>query len=229
MKGKKKKNNWKKVAVGAAAGLAVVSGAYWKVNTLQGKVGFLAPAYEVKRVIDGDTFETMENRIIRLAYINAPEIDLCGGEEAKEALQKLIYNRPVYLKVIYVNGYKRLVSEVYTKQGFVNEQMSASGNVYYYLRSHGNSESGKVRDAAEKARNNKLEIYGLPCTQSENIENPKCVIKGNVKDKVGTKLYLYPNCSAYNATVVELYRGDQWFCTEQEAVKAGFIKAGGCN
>jgi hypothetical protein len=28
--------------------------------------------------------------------------------------------------------------------------------------------------------------------------------------------------------LIQLHQGDQWFCTEKEAVKAGFVKAGGC-
>lgn len=70
------------------------------------------PSYTVLRVLDGDTFVTTEKQIIRLASTEAPEIDLCGGPEAKRALEKMIMGKPVYLKVIFNDRFHRLVSLV---------------------------------------------------------------------------------------------------------------------
>lgn len=46
---------------------------------------YLKTTYQVLRVIDGDTFETIEHQIIRLSGIDAPELELCGGLEAIKA------------------------------------------------------------------------------------------------------------------------------------------------
>ncbi len=32
----------------------------------------------------------------------------------------------------------------------------------------------------------------------------------------------------YEKTEVQLYMGDQWYCTEKEAIKAGYVKATDC-
>jgi endonuclease YncB( thermonuclease family) len=43
---------------------------------------------EVARVIDGDTFETANQQTVRIYGIEAPEITICGGIEAKKELEK---------------------------------------------------------------------------------------------------------------------------------------------
>ncbi|MHA1401439.1 MAG: sunset domain-containing protein, partial [Candidatus Heimdallarchaeaceae archaeon] len=36
------------------------------------------------------------------------------------------------------------------------------------------------------------------------------------------------SCKFYVASVVEKYRGEEWFCTEAEAKKAGYVKSKSC-
>lgn len=79
---------------------------------------------------------------------------------------------------------------------------------------------------SQQARGRKMGIFLEKCTQLENSENPKCNIKGNVS-RYG-KYYRTNKCSQYNITILQLYLGDQWFCTEKEAQKAGFTKAPDC-
>ena len=50
-------------------------------------------------------------------------------------------------------------------------------------------------------------------------------MKKPLKEK---KIYHYPGCSEYEQTVVELDIGEQWFCSEEEARKAGFTKSEHC-
>jgi endonuclease YncB( thermonuclease family) len=202
--------------------LVSLGGTYYKMK-------MVVPAYGVARVIDGDTFETAEKQLIRLADVDTPETELCGSEEAKKELEKLVLNKPVYLKVIYRDKFMRLISYVYTPQGFVNAKMAETGNAIYRLSGQGNSESVKIKNFAEIATANKSGIFGKKCTQITNMENPKCVIKGNARIGENTKIYSIPGCESYASTLIQLYLGDQWFCTEAEAKKAGFTKAGGCN
>ncbi len=77
-------------------------------------------SYKVERVVDGDTFVTTENQMIRLASINAPELENCAGPEAKKALEKLISSKRIYLKVIYRDS--------------VSAQMVRLGMAYYTQR-----------------------------------------------------------------------------------------------
>lgn len=54
-------------------------------------------------------------------------------------------------------------------------------------------------------------------------------IKGNIDDNIQKKTYYLPTCNNYSQVVIDLSTDDQWFCTEQEALKAGFTKSKTCN
>lgn len=215
------------VSVGLLAGSAILAAAAVN-NTFILRNGdnkpFPVPAYSVMRVIDGDTFETTEKQLIRLASVNSPELEYCGGPEAKRALEKKLLNHPVYLKVLYRDPYYRLISLVYTDDGYINEEMVREGYGSYHLT--GKSAQNSLLAVAQEARTAKRGIHGKPCTQTENISTPSCNIKANVNQD---KIYYIPDCFQYKNTVVELYKGDKWFCTEAEAQKAGFRKAKQCN
>ena len=58
--------------------------------------------------------------------------------------------------------------------------------------------------------------------------SPKCDIKGNISAN-GEKIYHTPNCSLYKETVINEAKGEKWFCSEKEAVVAGWRKALNCN
>jgi micrococcal nuclease len=220
----KKKGNWKRaIAISAVALLA--SGTMWYLTGAHG-IKIPVPSYRAMRVIDGDTFETEERQLIRLTGIDAPEITNCDGKEAKEALEKLILNKNLYVKVIYRDSGMRLISHVYNDKGLVSEQMLKSGMAYNLGNAVVDPAIGK---AADFARKEKLGIYSSKCTQETNPNSKTCVIKGNVR-RQGTeqKVYHFPGCGQYNQTVVELYKGDKWFCTEKEALKDGFVKGSDC-
>ncbi len=50
---------------------------------------------------------------------------------------------------------------------------------------------------------------------------PECPIKGNI-DRAGNRTYLMPHSRAYGWARVDAARGERWFCTIDEAVKAGW-------
>ena len=51
------------------------------------------------------------------------------------------------------------------------------------------------------------------------------VIKGNVDQRPGERLYHVPGSLFYSTTVVEPGRGDRWFCTEAEAQALGWKRS----
>ena len=55
----------------------------------------------------------------------------------------------------------------------------------------------------------------------------QCLIKGNVNSK-GERIYHPPGCRYYNATVIDPNRGERWFCTENEAIAAGWRRTKVC-
>lgn len=210
--------------VSLAAGAAAAALGSWLYIKSPGTKPFLAPAYEAVRVIDGDTFVTQEGQYVRVASTEAPEPDRCGGKEAKEELEKLVLDKPIYLKVVYRDPYQRSVSFVYADGVFVNRAMLEGGRAYYSRSSPGKI-GEELKAATEKAREEHKGIFGTSCTQTVNPKQPKCNIKGNART---AKIYYLPGCGVYDNVEVQLYLGDVWFCSEKEAIKAGFRKPDQC-
>jgi len=53
---------------------------------------------------------------------------------------------------------------------------------------------------------------------------PGCVIKGN-NSSSGERIYHVPGQRYYDKTLINGLQGERWFCTEQEAIAAGWRKA----
>lgn len=56
---------------------------------------------------------------------------------------------------------------------------------------------------------------------------PSCLIKGNVSAR-GERIYHLPGCRYYAATRIDPARGERWFCSEQEALAAGWRRTKVC-
>lgn len=203
--------------------VALTAGSLLWINVGKEKVSF--PATKAVRVIDGDTLETDTGQHVRLASTEAPELEWCGGLEAKKRLEELVLDKPLYLKMVYVDWWKRPVAFVYAGKTLVNEVMIAEG-LSEYRRSSKGEIGAALLEATETARKEKLGIFGPECTQRDNPDNPQCNIKGNIGSK--DKIYYLPTCGVYPNTEVERYKGDEWFCTEAKAIKAGFRKPAQC-
>jgi len=52
-----------------------------------------------------------------------------------------------------------------------------------------------------------------------------CLIKGNVSVDTGERIYHVPGQAFYDETVVNEAYGERWFCTEDEALAAGWRKS----
>lgn len=219
---KNKIGKGKKIIAGTLVTAAIAASAGWWVI---GKNKVPVSSYVATVVVDGDTFVTKEDQIIRLTSINAPEMERCGGKEAQKELEKIISGKPLYMKVVFRDIYNRLVADVFTPEGSVSEKMLASGWVYYYRRTESESD---LKTIGERAREAKIGIYGPKCTQIKNPVNSECAIKANNAIGSRNKQYRFPSCGQYNNTSVQLYMGDEWFCTETEAKKAGYTKGADC-
>lgn len=182
------------------------------------------PSYKATRVIDGDTFETEEKQWIRVSGIDAPEKGLCGSEQSKKALEKIVLGKDLYIKVVYHDS-TRLMGLVYNKDGLVSTQMLKTG--WVELNDRDNLDLPQLGEAGEYARSKKLGLYSSICTQETNPKNKECNIKGNnAQNNIPT--YHYPGCNSYQLTKVELHHNDEWFCTEKDAEKAGYVRAKTC-
>jgi|SRR3989338_4535779 len=65
-----------------------------------------------------------------------------------------------------------------------------------------------------------------PIVSGKAREN--CIIKGNVGFNTKEKIYHLPNCPYYLSTKIDKRYGERWFCTEEEALSAGWRKAYNC-
>jgi hypothetical protein len=52
-----------------------------------------------------------------------------------------------------------------------------------------------------------------------------CVIKGNISQSSGERIYHVPGGGSYEETRISPDFGERWFCTDQEAVANGWRKA----
>jgi hypothetical protein len=59
----------------------------------------------------------------------------------------------------------------------------------------------------------------------ESITKPDCVIKGNISISTQHKLYHVPCMEDYEGTIIDPVKGERWFCSEAEAVAAGWSRA----
>jgi hypothetical protein len=168
------------------------------------------PGVKVIGVIDGDTFILESNKAkIRLRYVDAPELAFCGGQEAKAELEKLVVGKQVRIEEQIPDQYGRGMALVYIGNDCINQKMLASGWARYH---HDNTKRG---------------IYAK-CQSQDVQDDPACFIKGNIDKNSDARTYYLPACAQYKFTIVEKDTGENWFCTEKEAITAGFKKAATC-
>jgi cold shock CspA family protein len=57
------------------------------------------------------------------------------------------------------------------------------------------------------------------------VTKPNCQVKGNISVSSGNKVYHLPGMEDYESTVIDEGAGEKWFCSESEAIAAGWKKA----
>lgn len=179
---------------------------------------------KVVGVIDGDTVVLEGKSRVRLRFIDAPEKGLCGYDEASKVLETLVVGKSVRIEEIIPDQFGRGMALVYVGNTLVNKEMLSSGWVRYHHDV--SSKTDEIKAVSDTAKTKKLGVYGI--CQSTAPENPKCVIKGNIDDNSTRRNYYLPDCAQYKFTIVEKDMGENWFCTEKEAIAAGFTKAKTC-
>lgn len=207
----------KKLVAGAIGAAALSAAIYFKT------------VYLVVSVKDGDTFETSDRVSVRFDTLDAPELTNCGGEQAKKELEKIIVGKKVTLNVATKDSFGRHIASVWSGRTWIDQKLLETGWVAYSSSTQDPKHILQNIDWQNKEK--KIGIYSELCTQYENKDQPKCVIKGNISGEwlhKGEKSYHFPGCIQYGQTRIEKWRGEQWFCTEKEAVAAGYTKSGGC-
>lgn len=229
------------LAVGGYGGYRVVKN-YDKYG-----VDFDKRNHIVEKVLDGDTI-LLENGIrVRLLGVNAPELDDCFGEDAKKYLQQLILGNEVFLEKdqVAMDQYKRLLRYVILKNDnpegdnvFVNNMLVQNGYAQAEYIKPNRRYLQLLQSGEKEAKLKKLGMWGecefnndkinLEQEQASEPKDKKCVIKGNISKKY-TKDYFLPGCPNYKRVIVDVRKGEQWFCSEAEAKKAGWKMSATCH
>lgn len=153
--------------------------------------------------------------------------------------------------------YGRLLRYVYVGDLFINLELVKQGYAYSYTYPPDVKFQNIFVEAQKTARENKLGLWSACAENTEtkptqtnnvstNVAQPvvitsptvkevtqpitqtnksNCLIKGNITTE---KIYHLPGCGSYEKTVIDLSAGERWFCTEAEAVTAGWRKAKNC-
>lgn len=188
----------------------------------------LSPTALVARVIDGDTIELSNGKVVRYIGIDTSEPAKgqtpaqCFASEATALNQKLVEDKRVKVKTDKneIDNFGRTLAYVYLDEIFVNQHLLEQGAGKFQLDTVNTQHSSVLTAAAQRAHQEKTGLW------SQCAPEPKlgCQIKGNL-DRLDKRWYHLPGFRHYEQTIVNFEHGDQWFCTEKEAQETGFERA----
>ncbi|MEN0648975.1 thermonuclease family protein [Caldifermentibacillus hisashii] len=210
-----------------------------QVNRLNGKV---------TNVVDGDTmdiqFENGKEERVRLVLVDTPETKHPTkpvqpfGPEASAFTKEMLTgkNVQVELDVQERDQYGRILAYVYIDGKMFNELLLEKGLARVAVFPPNTRYVDEFYAIQKKAQEAKLGIWSIEdyvtdngyIVQEETGENQSSTntnidcqnpIKGNINSK-GEKIYHVPGGQYYDIT-----KAEELFCTEQEAVNAGYRKS----
>src|SRR3989344_4483216 len=198
----------------------------------------VAPAgesFKIVRVVDGDTVVIEGGQTVRYIGIDTPEtvhpqkMVECFGREAANKNKELVEGKLVQLEkdVSKVDKYGRLLRYVYVDDIFVNELLVKEGFAHASSYPPDVKYQDLLNNTQKEAQSQNKGLWagcgGESATASANQDG--CVIKGNISFSTGEKIYHMPSQEYYDKTAIDESKGERWFCTEEEALKAGWRKS----
>ena len=193
----------------------------------------------VASVIDGDTLEIHGQRI-RLHGIDAPEsgqscergaLEYRCGQQAALALADKIGQATSRCEQRDIDRYQRIVAVCRLGNMDLNAWMVRQGWAIAYRQYSLDYVGGE--NAARTARagiwagrfvepaNWRL---GNRLQSANETTVDACQIKGNI-NRNGKRIYHVPGARDYGPTRIDESKGEQWFCSEDEALKAGWRRS----
>jgi micrococcal nuclease len=203
-------------------------------------------------VADGDTITVAIDGVderVRLIGIDAPELHNpreCFAQEAADHAARVLSGNSVRLEADPSQDdrdrYGRLLRYVFLPDGSnVNAGLVASGVAYEYTYDDPYRYQELFRADQRSAEAEGIGVWSAsgcggqrlpqsPAPTSAPTSSPAvppvdgCVIKGNINSK-GEKIYHVPGDDAYDETVVTTAKGERFFCSEADALAAGWRPA----
>jgi len=186
-------------------------------------------------VSDGDTLEVGHERL-RLHGIDAPETgqtclnsrgrNWACGDAVRKRLAALVRGG-VRCEGRDTDRYGRIVARCSAAGQDVAAVLVAEGLAFAYRKY--STDYVALEDTARAAR---LGVWDGSAERPEAVRAAKhpvqqapgtCAIKGNISAK--GRIYHRPGDASYNATRIDTSKGERWFCTEAEALAAGWRAA----
>jgi len=205
--------------------------------------------FRVTRVIDGDTIEIEGGEHVRYIGIDAPEtVDprkevQCFGIEASKKNKEFVEGKTVRLEkdITDRDKYGRLLRYVWVDSPSAGSEQALFVNLELVKQGFATSDSyppdikyqKEFLEAEKEAREVKRGLWEAcvasitPTVQVQEPSKSQCNIKGNISAS-GEKIYHLPECGSYAKTQIDEKRGERWFCSEEEALEAGWRKALNC-
>ena len=137
-----------------------------------------SPLYSVTKIYDGDTITLSDGMKVRLLQIDTPDLSPaeCYGEDARQALTKLINQSKITLKADKISDdkdrYGRLLRYVYAGKVNLNLKLVEIGAAtpYFYQGEKGQF-SIQLLKAAQNAKSKKLGLWrACPSTKLEPLK-----------------------------------------------------------
>jgi len=213
----------------------------------------LSSLYSVVSVVDGDTVKLNidgKTETFRLIGMDTPEtVDprkevQCFGLEASNKAKELLSGKKVRIETDASQGtydkYNRLLGYIYREDGlFYNKYMIEQGYAHEYTYNSPYKYQIEFKNAQKEAQANESGLWSPHTCNGDTIQaatitttktnsQNSCTIKGNISSS-GEKIYHIIGCGSYNKTVIDESKGEKYFCSEQEAISAGWRKALNCN
>jgi endonuclease YncB( thermonuclease family) len=189
------------------------------------------------RVVDGDTLDVGQTRV-RLEGIDAPEtaqtcrtatgeIWACGKVSAA-FLRALVRTKDVACDSTGTDKYRRTLAICFQDGDSINEAMVRAGMAWAFVRY---SKEYVAVEADARAR--KVGVWQGPAVapwdfrhgtwQVAETASRDCPIKGNISSH--GHIYHMPWSPWYARVKIDESRGERWFCSEAEALAAGWRPA----
>lgn len=191
------------------------------------------PSLAETRVVDGDTLE-VDGTIYRLNGIDAPEHgQSCGdwrcGQAATEALVDIVKGKDITCDAIEEDGYGRVVATCFAGGSDIGADLVDKGMAWAFVRY---SDVYLSEERAAQARSDGVwsgqfqepwafrEAQWNKAQSREQAAPKGCPIKGNISDS--GRIYHAPWSPWYSRTRINTSKGERWFCSEAEALAAGW-------
>ncbi len=186
-------------------------------------------------VIDGDTLE-IDNVKYRLHGVDAPEhgqkcLKKKGkywrcGTAATKALKLMVEGKTLSCDNRGIDNYARIISVCKVGNLDINRALVEQGHAWAFVRY-----AKDYEDAENIARTNKLGIWQFKTEPAWEFRAKRwevalqvsptgCPIKGNISK--GGRIYHAPWSPWYTRTKISENKGERWFCSEKEALDAGW-------